>query len=562
MLATAGRPPTVDLPQHAVTLRRLLDGPSDIFAIRWSAPYSVFFVIASVFAMVTDAARAVWLTMALTIALMPVAGAALAAALRRTPLLGCFALLGAFTTVTGWGFLPLVLGAVMVTFVFAAALHYAHQPGTRRAILLAGLLAAVYSTHMVAWVIAVPLSMAVVVTRLRPFSVRALWPLVVGGGWGGLLCWRWLSGLVKGEALARQPDYLPGHPWRQKLGDLIETSTLFGRQEPLATPWTLLGLVAIVGVIGCVMIAARDGARARREKAPGASPGAAKTASKKTTSASKRSKRRRGGRSAAAGKKARAAGAAGDASSSAGVSDGGSLQATTWYRLRDVIAGVVPVVAPVGAFVCFLLTPTTWFQTFLVYPRFLVITAVFLPAAFIGVAPRWTRLIAWPGVILALILVYQARGEVVQYQEMTACMDELGDKVRPGESLKAVRLLGRPEGYHQPVFAHVVSDVTARRGGFSDYEFADNGTSVVTYQPGVRRSSLTWGRERGELGEYTAWLIVHPKVTEVNDVKKAYLYGHDVTIERCGEFILATEEAVEPGSKKARRRLPHRSAAR
>ena len=180
MLATAGRPPTVDLPQHAVTLRRFLDGPSDIFAIRWSAPYSVFFFVASLFAMVVDAARAVWLTMALTIALMPVAGAALAASLRRTPLLGCFALLGAFTTVTGWGFLPLMLGAVVATFVFAAALHHADQPGTRPAVLLAVLLAMVYSAHLVAWVIAVPLSIAVVVTRPRPLSFRALWPLVVG----------------------------------------------------------------------------------------------------------------------------------------------------------------------------------------------------------------------------------------------------------------------------------------------------------------------------------------------------------------------------------------------
>ena len=47
-LAFAGRLPATDAPQHALALRRLLEGPDDLFRVRWEFPYFLFYAVAAI----------------------------------------------------------------------------------------------------------------------------------------------------------------------------------------------------------------------------------------------------------------------------------------------------------------------------------------------------------------------------------------------------------------------------------------------------------------------------------------------------------------------------------
>ena len=63
-LATAGRLPGTDLPQHALFLQRMLAGDTSIYEVSWSAPYTLLFWLAMPLAHWLGPAKSIWTTRA------------------------------------------------------------------------------------------------------------------------------------------------------------------------------------------------------------------------------------------------------------------------------------------------------------------------------------------------------------------------------------------------------------------------------------------------------------------------------------------------------------------
>ncbi|HUH03802.1 MAG TPA: hypothetical protein VML75_17525, partial [Kofleriaceae bacterium] len=248
-VGSMGRLPSVDLPQHAVILRRMIEGGGSAYEVSWSTPYLILFLIARVFSWFTDPMTAIWLATAFAIAALPLSSAVLAASLRRSPALGCFALLAAFSEVTGWGFASLLVGANAMCLALAAAVYYARSPSTGRGAWVAAAIALSYWSHILACLVTVPAVWWIVVLRMRPLGWRKLWPLVLGTGVsaGAFVLWnisREVPEIMRSTALL--DSHGPGVG--QRILEIPARSASFGRTGELAGSWTMLLLVLVATI--------------------------------------------------------------------------------------------------------------------------------------------------------------------------------------------------------------------------------------------------------------------------------------------------------------------------
>jgi hypothetical protein len=507
-LAAGGRIPGADLPQHAIVVRRLLEGAGaglGPYQFRFLSPYTAFYGLARGFAAFTDPVRAVWLATALAIALLPVASAALARSLGRSPALGCFALLGGFTVCTAWGFAPLILGAAAFGLVAAAAVSYARRASRARGMVLVVAIGFAYASHFLAWVLSVPAAAALISLRARRFRVRALWPVAVGLAATGAAAASWIASTEATELLRAQLATLhrSGPGPLERVADLLDTAVAYGRADPLRVPWRLLGALWLIVVVLALPAALRLARRARRHA---------------------------------------------------------SRRQLVRLALRWAVA---PAVA-LALLAAFLLAPLAAGGTYLVYPRFLLYLAVALPALVPGPRQRAVGMVAILALVPALWLALAVHRETRAYARATSCADALAAAARPGEALLVLAFTHAPPGYPLPVMRHIGAEVVARRGGtIGSYDVADLGVAALIYRRGWTRELPPWldmppiaYRHALHGAEYTAWLVVAPPVDPAQIVPP----GPGMVATRCGAMFLLTDTSVAPGSRPAVRYLPHRVA--
>jgi hypothetical protein len=508
-LASPGRFPGVDLAQHALILRRMLEGGGDYYLVDWATPYLLFYGIAAFFAQWMDPVRATWLATSFSVALLPVAAATLSVALGRSPALGLFALLSAFSSVVAWGFSSLVLGASMMAFSIAAALGYAGQPTTRRAMLLAALLFFTYFAHSLAWMIAVFTCWFVVIVWRQSLQPRLLWPLAVSTIPTVILMVRWSSPgqrpWLSRYFMDRRPDIEP--TFDEKLFDLAPTAAALGHPDALLLPWTMLAAFFVVaGAIGLAW-AVRTLARERRA---GAAP--------------------------------------------AGLSE-------ALAELRRL----TPPLIWLTCVACYFIAPLWVGGVYLVYPRFILLAGVLTPAAILASRSLAIRTLALAAAIPALWLVSAAGAEVESFARTRACIDELTKVLREDETLLSLPIQTVPPGYDLPMDLHIHAEMVARRGGYVGMDFVDFGAAAVVHKPGVDRlvapPNVVWALQLYEHerqgGEFSAWIVQGPPGALQQEIDRVF-HGPSYRVTTCGGYGLVQDISVEPGTLAHVLYLPHR----
>lgn len=511
-LAIPGRFPGVDLPQHALILRRLLEGSSDYYVIDWTTPYLLFYGVAALATPFVDPLRATWLATSFSVALLPISAATLSAALGRSPALGVFALLGAFSAVVAWGFASLVLGASWMAFSIAAAIGYANTPGPKRGALLAALLFVGYFAHSLAWLVAVFTSWFVVIVWRRSLHPRVLWPLVVATLPSAALMLEWVSReprpWLSRFFLARAPD--PEPTLADKIAEFVPNAAALGHPDALRTPWSVLAAVFVVaaGIGGA--LAVRNLLRERRASAPGGRPGSAEALA----------------------------------------------------ELRRI----TPPLIWLTAIACYFVAPLWLGDVYLVYPRFILLAGVLTPAAILFARTPAVRALALVAALPAAWLAIAAGGEVEAFAGSRTCIDELTEQLREDETLLSLPLETVPPGYALPLDLHVQAAMAARRGGYVGMDFVDFGATPVVYRPGVDRPiappDLVWDiayydhARQGE--EFSAWIVQGPPPMVARAI--AHLFdGPDYRVTTCGGYGLVQDMSVEPGTLAHLLYLPHAS---
>jgi hypothetical protein len=492
-----GRPPAVDLPQHALLLRRFFDWSDPVYEVRWTTPYVAFYGLArGAWWFTGDPVVAVRVTFAVSVALLPVASAALAASLRKPPVLGCFALLGAFSFATAWGFASFVLGGAMVGFCLAAAVRHAVSASRTWEAILAGTLLLAYASHPVAWAVALPSAWLIVLTR-SPRRLRPLWVATVATG---VLFVVWQAGHEVSDQILVPFHSGPGA--LERVAGLPGSAAAFGRIGALAAPWGALGCLLLVCVVAGLAYLSRLVRRARRLR----------------------------------------------------------LRAGARICLRAWLRRCALPLCLLGTLACYFLAPLVAAKTFGIYPRFLLIGAVLTPIAVACARARSVRLLSTLAPIPALWLVGAVAAEVAHNAARTRCVDELASNVRPGEALVSLSWRARPAGYDYGPDIHSPAEPVARRGGQLSFEFVDVGAAPVRYAAGYRRELMpsSAGDARRfrpqHAAEFTAiWMLGGPALAS-NGAEAPELHA-------CGDFKLLVDRSVNPGSNPPARFLPHLSPA-
>jgi len=504
-LATVGRLPAVDLPQHALLLREAFDpATSGLYEFRPLAPNAAFYAVAYLFhAGSANYMTAMQLTAALAAALLPVASGFVADASGRNPALGCFAALGMFALPAAWGFFALYLGVAGFATSLALSYRFARRPTPVRGWLLVAALLATYWAHMLAWLITLPVVAAILCVQLRPLRIRWLWPLALGASVtvGVNLLWR--HGIEATELAKFRASFdEPGPGALARLKDLRINSAGFGTGDALRWPWLLLATLAVAAGVVAGVMAVRALRRAH----------AARLEVKR------------------------------------------SVRLRSWAR-RLLIPGLALALA-----VAYLIMPLTTAGVFLVYPRFLVFIAVLIPLLLPRLARHKTALLGLAALVPALWLVMAARAEAHSYAETTRCIDTLVARARPGESLVNLIYRTKPPGYTSEVDMYLAAELLARKGGILSFDLADYGHGAVGFRPGVERKPLwpvaslfRFYRHAVHGREYTALFLLAPPF----DPQQRFGSTPGIRVEQCGDMALIIDERVPPGSRPAVRYLPH-----
>jgi hypothetical protein len=512
-LSSAGRAPGVDLPQHALFLQRMLDGGSDVYEVRWVVPYVLLFVIAAPVALLSDPAQGIWTATAVAIALLPIGGATIASSLRRSPALGLFAYLAAFSTPVAWGFSSLVLGAGVFALAIAAAVRYSRRPGVVPGLVLAAALVLAYSAHSVGWVITVTGCWLVVLLWPPRFRAANLWPLLLGTGAGVALMNAWLIGMVRPWAqnylaIAAQHEE---HDTLSRILRLPFAVTEYGRAGAMFWPWVALALLFLIAAVSSWRELARVRTRARRIR----------------RAAAKLSVLERGRR------------------------------ALRRYGLALAWATTV---------LAYFVTPLWVGQTLMVYPRMMAFGVVLAPAVFLGRRRQLPHWLAVAAIVPAMLLIRGAVNETAAYAEQTKCIDVLTRKLRPQERILSLYYgPARPGSYSAPVDLHLAAEMAARRGGMIGKDFTDYGYGPVGYRKGYDRlvvpANLVWNSrlyDHARHGrEFTAWLLIGLRGDIRRVVRATFGASEALHATVCGAFTLVLDSSVIPGRRKSEVFLPH-----
>jgi hypothetical protein len=507
-LSTAGRLPGTDLPQHALFLQRILQGDTAVYDVQWWVPYTLSFWLAMPLAHWFGPTESIWIVTALAIALVPLAAAALATSLRRSPALGLFAYLAVFSTVLAWGFTSLVLSAAMFGFALSAALRYCRRPSALRGALLLLAIVASYFAHLFGFVVTVVAIWAVVLTWPRRVSTSLLWPAIAGTLIGfalssvWLLTWRkpWAMGLS--AALFNRDN----HDVWSRLARFPLAVTDFGREGVLfPLPLAVLFVLALA-------LSAYDHARiAGRARAFG-------LARRPALSQRLRALGRRFG-----------------------------------FPIAFVVTGILYFTVPM------------WLGgIFFVYPRFLLVLAVLAPGALLATGNKGTHRLACCGIVPVLLLIGAASSEARINARRTQCVDRLAEHVRPGEAILGLWFGWSHAGYSAPVDLHLAAELAARRGASTGLDFTDYGRGPVAYQPTYDRlvvpatllfDALLYQHDK-QGREFTAWLLLgHSDFT-------GWIAQHmgkrpDLEVVSCGHWALVIDRSVEAGGRLQRAFMPH-----
>ncbi len=228
-------------------------------------------------------------------------------------------------------------------------------------------------------------------------------------------------------------------------------------------------------------------------------------------------------------------------------------------RARVTFARAAPALVAAGCALAYFATPLDY-TAFFLYPRFVVLFAVLLPAC-LPRARGAARVLPMVALVPALALAAAAHEEGRAFSESTRCIDELAAAARPGEALVPLSWVRGMRGYTQPVTLHLADVIVARRGGSLPFDFVDMGANVVGYRDGFVRDIPHWDDSHPEQyvhaaygGEFTAWLVAQPP----KGIASIFGAQQGWTVDTCGPFSLVTDGSVPPGSRPAVRFLPHR----
>ncbi len=510
-LGFSGRPPGVDLPQHALFLQRMLDGGSEVYETRWVAPYVLLFLIAMPVAALTDPAQGIWTAAAFAIALLPVGSAALASSLRRSPALGLFAYLGAFSTVTAWGFASLILGAGVFGIAAAAAVRYGRKPGAVRGVLLAGAIVLSYAAHGVACVITVIACWLLVLVWPARFRVSQLWPLLVGTGISLLLASVWLIGMVQPSArsyLATASEQ--EHSALTRLLYLPLSVAQYGRAGTLFWLWALLAVLFVLAIAITARDFRRVVVRARRLRA--------RCSALSIPERTRRSLKRHG----------------------------------------ILLAWIASVVA-------YFVIPLWVGTTLLVYPRAMIYGAILAPLALLGRRSRWIHRLGIVAIVPVLAMIHSATRETRAFAEHTECIDVLTQQVRPHERLLSLHFGTASPSYTARVDLHLAAEIAARRHGMIGKDFTDYGWGPVTYRAGydrmivpanVHRDARSYDHARHGR-EFTAWLLVGAPGNVQQLVRSTFGTDDALRTTVCDAYALVLDTSVVPRDVPGEVFLPH-----
>ncbi len=512
-LASAGRLPATDLPQHALFLQRILEGDTAVYAVVWWAPYTLLFWLAIPLAPWLGPAQSIWTVTALAVALVPVAAAALATSLRRSPALGLFAYLAAFSTVLVWGFASLILSAAMFGFAIAAAVRYCARPSALRGVLLALAMVASYCAHLLGFVVTLVAVWAVVLTWPRRVSLPLLWPAVVGSAIDLCLVGLWALSLRRPWAMGAPADVFgrEDHDAWLRLTQLPFAASEFGRVGALLSSWLPLAALFVLALTLSLYQYARLAGRAR----------AARVARAPTLPKRLRALGRRFG-----------------------------------FSLAFSLAGVLYFTVPL------------WLgETYLVYPRFLLFMAVLAPGALLVARHRVTHGVACSAIVPVLFLIGAAGNEARVNASRTQCVDRLAERVRPGEAILGLRFGEPAANYSAPIDLHLAAELALRRRGSIGMDFTDFGAGPVSYQPGYDRivvpANLVWDarlyRHDQHGREFTAWLL-HGRTDFSDWVAQNLGKRQAVEVTSCGPWTLAVDRSTEVATPQHRVFMPHQHA--
>ncbi|MCC6213297.1 MAG: hypothetical protein IT376_00375 [Polyangiaceae bacterium] len=518
-VASGGRVPGVDLPQHALALRRWLDDtPTDAWALRWSAPYGAFYALAWAFtALGADPARGTWLAFACALAALPLASGWLARAHGASPAFGVLALLGAFGPVTAWGFGSLLLGAGVAAGALGLARWHADRPRVGSGAALAIAVVLTYASHLFAWGLLLPFA-ALTLGTGRGSVARRVGPLALGAAVTGALAWWWSSGLVLSdfarreiETMRRVADPSAG----ERLAAVGDALASYGRAGALLP--AQLGLVLVMGVALALVLRSRTRAWSRLHRL-------ARRKGDPTHGASAPAERARRGPLVA-----------------------------TLHR------ATVPVLAATCA-IAYLALPIVVNGVYLVYPRVLPFLGVALPACLRAPGSRALRGLARFAVVPALAVALAAHGETRWWDAETRCIDHLGAHVGRDPRLVPLDFDPRHGSLPAPLHLHLGAELVARHGGQVAFDFADFGAGVLVYAPGWRREVLPSrefepGRyQHAEHGRgFDTWLVRAPRGLEERLLPEPGLEAHP-----CGQWTLYVRPRGPLGESAY---LPHRGGS-
>lgn len=189
-------PPLTDMPFHASAmsiLRHYFD-PAYHFREQFSlhfmeAPYWTLSGTGALLALVLPIAWAAKLSVILLLLLLPAGLAVLAHGMKKSPLLGLYALPLVWTTLTHWGFINFMAAIGLFAMVVGTTLLVVDRPTASRQHTLAFLLILVFGTHIFRFpfALAAVLGTAVVMypatRRIRPVLLPMLPSLLLMGVW-------------------------------------------------------------------------------------------------------------------------------------------------------------------------------------------------------------------------------------------------------------------------------------------------------------------------------------------------------------------------------------------